>query len=501
MVTPASVYEVSRNQAIQEAKAVRDSIGQAAVGAAGRGEVHPAPSAENAVKKPGRPPLLTVGQLPRAGIAAAQDRPDWRFVVKDSLAGGVTAELRRALLANGAPADPSVPLDRRVACGPAAMPEVQDAQRIINYDAGQKNPQRPYIFGPVVQLFALDGATALSNASDFDTNFVAVAIAAVTPDTGVERDWYPLSTGYTRLGLDSGINCVYLKHSGISTSHIIASQQRPVVGGGIVKQAGSLAAGIDRAKAAVGANLAHTLAAPSTWTAVVAPATGDSLCNTSSASNAKTLDVVQFSDSPTDSIPRAARFIEGKDMMSFFGVKCATGWCIIGPNPNGELQPAVHAGALSATSGPKRGRRTDDPLWFDEQHLALPDSAEPNRLVPGFRASIVPDTGLQNKSRDYANKWYPMAHVYAPSAPPPKYQDGFGLRAGWNELRMRQINGIWFAMFVSADGTTHVRDILPMAHTFGDIPGTVRFDWVSLDDWVWVPCLDGCCLVQDGRDS
>jgi hypothetical protein len=66
MVTPASVYEVSRNQAIQEAKAVRDSIGQAAVGAAGRREVHPAPSAENAVKKPGRPPLLTVGQLPRA---------------------------------------------------------------------------------------------------------------------------------------------------------------------------------------------------------------------------------------------------------------------------------------------------------------------------------------------------------------------------------------------------------------------------------------------------
>lgn len=499
MLTPASVYEVSRNQAIQEANTVRDSIGQAAARATGRGAPQ-ARGVEPPVKKPARPPLLTVGVVQT--LASVRDRPEWRLVMQDSLAGGVSSGLRRALGAN-APGSgvPGVALDRRVSCGPAAMPEVNDAQRIINRESTPANLEPRYTYGPVVQLAALDVGTALPNAADFDTGFVVAAIAAVTPDTGVERDWYPMSTGYTRLGLGYGNNCVYLRHSPISTPHIVASQQRVVAGGGIATQAGSPAtARIDRAKASAGATVAQSLVGPGTWTAVVAPASGDSLCNTSTASNAKTLDVVEFGDSPTDSVPRAARFIEGKNMMSFLAVKCASGWCVIGPNPNAEMQPAAHAGAFSATSGPKQGRRTDDALWFDEQHLAVPDPAQPNRLVPSFRASVVPDTGLQNPSRDYQNKWYPMAHVYAPSSPPQKYQDGFGLRTGWNEIRMRQINGIWFAMFVSADGTTHVRDILPMAHTFGETPGTVRFDWVKYDDWVWVPCSDGCCLVQDGRD-
>jgi len=439
------------------------------------------------VKKPSRPPFMT--------LASLQPRPSTHWPVALDQAMGCRVDSLVNLFPGLIPAVKRNTLSGSIdsTCGSIAMPEVQDAQRIINADGS---------FGPIVQLISIDGAMALHAPADFDTGFVAVALAGVAKDTAPQSQWYPLSSGYTRLNFAYGVNCVYLRHSSVSTPNVIASQQRIVAGAGTATQAGSsVPIAIDRAKAAIGATVAHSLIGPGSWTAVVAPAEHDTLCTTSSSLNAKTLDVVQFGDSPTDSIPQAARFVEGKDMMSFIAVKCANGWCVIGPNPKASLQPAAHAGAFSATAGPKQGRRTDDILWFDEQHLALPDAAVSGKLVPGFLASIVPDTGLRNKSRDYKDKWYPMAYVYAPSKPPQKYQDGFGLRTGWNEIRMRQINGVWFAMVVSADGSTHVRDIQSMEHTFGDVPGTVRFDWVAGDDWVWVPCSDGCCLVQDGRDS
>jgi hypothetical protein len=483
-----SVYAASREEAVQEANAVRDSIGQAVSQAAGRGSR--SGGAVNVVKKPIKPLLMTLASLqPRPSLhwPAPLDETMGRV---DSLVNLVPALIpavkRNALSGHGS-------IDSDSTCGSMAMPEVQDAQRIINADGS---------FGPIVQLISIDAGMALHAPADFDTGFVAVALAGVAKDTAPESQWYPLSSGYTRLNLAYGVNCVYLRHGGFATPNVVASQQRILAGASTVTQAGSTPpTPIDRAKTAIGATVAHPLLGPSSWTAVVAPAEHDTLCTTSSAPNAMTLDVVQFGDSPTDSIPKAARFVEGKDMMSFIAVKCANGWCVIGPNPKASLQPAAHAGAFSATAGPKPGRRTDDILWFDEQHLAVPDAAVTWKLVPGFLASIVPDTGLRNKNRSYKDKWYPMAYVYAPSKPPQKYQDGFGLRTGWNEIRMRQINGVWFAMVVSADGSTHVRDIQSMEHTFGDVPGTVRFDWVRTDDWVWVPCGDGCCLVQDGRDS
>jgi hypothetical protein len=308
------------------------------------------------------------------------------------------------------------------------------------------------------------------------------------------------------LNLALGVNCVFLRHNGLRRSHVVASAtvaNAPIANSPIVNQAGSRRPheALDRALASVSANVDHSPGAPSSdWAAVIAPADSAGVCHKPDSAE-KPFDVVAFGDSPADSIPRAARFIEGKSLTSFIGVKCADAWCVIGPNVAASLQPSAHSGAFSVTAGPKQGRRTDDALWFDDQHLAVFDKVNPKKLVPGFRASIVPDTGLRNKARDYKSKWYPVAYLYAPSTPPKKYEDGFGLRTGWNEFRLRQINGIWFAMVVSPDGSTHVRDIQPMEHTFGDVPGTVRFDWLSLDDWVWVPCLDGCCLVQDGRDS
>src|ERR1043166_10272474 len=67
-----------------------------------------------------------------------------------------------------------------------------------------------------VQSTAPTGAEDLRTVQQFDTGFVLVALANVVADTQPLSQWYPLSTGYKRLNLVSGVNCVFLRHRGIA---------------------------------------------------------------------------------------------------------------------------------------------------------------------------------------------------------------------------------------------------------------------------------------------
>jgi hypothetical protein len=45
---------------------------------------------------------------------------------------------------------------------------------------------------------------------------------------------------------------------------------------------------------------------------------------------------------------------------------------------------------------------------------------------------------------------------------------------------------------------TDLRVFYVMTHGNIPIPGTTRWYWTSADDAIWIPCAEGCCIIEEG---
>jgi hypothetical protein len=249
-----------------------------------------------------------------------------------------------------------------------------------------------------------------------------------------------------------------------------------------------------------GANCIYLRRRATNWDAKIA-VPSEKGCPRSAGDRAPSLPVLAGHERAIDSVPNAARIIEGRNHEPFIGVRCGAEWCVIGARSRIELTEAAHAHAFGLPHAPPATTRARLDAWFDDQTLAVADPAT-KVLRAGFRASIVPDTGLLHRaSAQYTSGFVPVSAIYAADVPPEKYAKRFGYTKGWNLVFMHREGSLWTALILDGNDKMHLRMITNYPHTIGDAPGSARWDWWDSDEWVWAPCDAGCCLVQEGDDG
>jgi len=216
--------------------------------------------------------------------------------------------------------------------------------------------------------------------------------------------------------------------------------------------------------------------------------------------------VIASAPNSAEGSPPNSRFVESPDMSPMIGVRCALERCLIGAVGGVSVETPIHLTKdpvtgimpLDLPHAPPRSWQSERGLWFDEQHLAVLDAS--GAASPGFRSVVIADTGLPHRdTTDYAKGWVASASVFAATDPPPSYAEKFGYSKGWNRVYLRREGVIWMSLVLDPNYGIHIRPITIYPHTFGKTPGTVRWAWVDSDEWIWIPCGDGCCLVENGR--
>ena len=221
------------------------------------------------------------------------------------------------------------------------VPEYDDDQRFHDGLANSTD------YGSIVHVLAVPGLEALRTASQFNGQFIQVAIVDV--EAPPSTDLAP----YRDLGLTEH-NCLYLQHR--------------------TKFAGLW----------------------QDWLAVVAPPDKSLVCPTTpQASATQTALEVRVEPQSTNAhsdadYPPTTRFIEGVGGRTLIGVKCAVAWCVVGPRGFGNVPPSAHASA----SGMPSKAQAAVPGWFDDQVLGVPDGSGKFGIRRRIRASAVPDAAL-----------------------------------------------------------------------------------------------------------
>jgi hypothetical protein len=295
-------------------------------------------------------------------------------------------------------------------------------------------------FGPVANIYAsphLDGFKHVSQIADQRPPGLLVAVVVVDADAGAR-----LPATYTRLGLRPRVNCLWLAFER-------GDPGRP-------------------------------------WRGRISPSTQNGTCSRSEPTSNLAVERTPVSGFPEHAdYPPVGRFSEAEDGQPLLGVKCLNAWCEFGP-PNFRPKPPGH---------PNRSRQGRIKGWHDEQLLAIRTDA--GVLVPGVRAALIPDSNLVRRGEgDFLNQWVPVATLYFPADPGPKYSR-WGLSKGENLLELTDSAGVWRARITPEGGTP--RKWLRVKRTPHDdaiVPGTARFRWTRSDDGVWVPCGQACCRTD-----
>jgi hypothetical protein len=257
---------------------------------------------------------------------------------------------------------------------------------------------------------------------------------------------------------------------------------------------------------------------------VMLPADKNLVCPTSpQASATKTVLAVTaeppYSNNYAD-YPPTTRFIEGTGGRTLIGVRCATSWCVVGPQGFGDIPGAAHA----AVTGIPPKAQSVVKGWFDDQILGLPDGTGKFGIHRKIRASAIPDPGLGSlKVADFmvplgAETYKVVGRTYFPGPLPPdsKYVKVYGFSQGLNVVALRaefhpvssanpKPETVWFAQVTDANG--NVRNDIPTRRTdhrkmdaagnlvLASIPATMRWRWFDSDEDLWIECDIGCCLA------
>lgn len=331
------------------------------------------------------------------------------------------------------------------------IPEYHDEQRLSNGGSD---------YGPITYSYAYQVAGAHQDHTPFDNAWVNVAIIEVGAGT--------LYSTYRALKLETGPNCLFLKHE-----HEPGGKER--------------------------------------WRAVIAPPENGIHC--ASVNEASRVPMVAEPPVAVGTIPPVTRFEEGVGRAPRVGVKCGNQWCIVGvADGNGVLPPAFAGlpGAGTSSRWTVRG-------WFDDQTLGVTGSGGNFGIRPRVKYAIVPDDNLGNQTvqtfidATTNNSWVPVARILIPEGAqiPAKYagqNPGYALRPKMNTLWIRAtVSGadtIWTAKVSYETGGEYIypRPVRWRDHrSYGiPVPATARWRWDDRDEEIWVRCDVGCCMIEGG---
>lgn len=340
------------------------------------------------------------------------------------------------------------------------IPEFHDEQRFAS---------SPAQYGPTVMGFAspnLAGFVHEGQWNEHGARGVLSAIVYVDPD-----DTSPQGEAYTRLGLQQGINCIWI---------------------------------------------ARDPATRVVWSAYVTWSAPNTAC--SPDNKVRDLAVVRSQplgrDAPIADYPPATRFTWDSRGLPLIGVRCLSGWCDLGPRDdrgNAAFSPYSAIGnALATTPGLRTellailGDLTAVQVlgWHDEQYLSeVRVVGTDTILVPGRVLATVIPIHRAYTTMDALTRAGSASDVLV-------YVHGgvsasrYG-RPGWN-LR----NGLNRIYFGSATPTTFYATLDPAstgprwnhferhAHFDAAVISTARFRWASLDESIWIACGQACCRVD-----
>lgn len=360
--------------------------------------------------------------------------------------------------------------------------EVSDDQALNNGGGG---------YGPLAHIIPSEHLNSFTSTSTFTAaGSSGLHVAIIIVDTAVLSPYGrkagqggggaaggtsgipPLPVTYQALGLQTGYNCVYLRHEG----------------------------GADETG----------------WTAFVSRAvlTTANPCPPPQA-GARTLSVVSTQHpffTASDDYPAVTRWQEGSQggtmWLPQFGLKCGNRWCIVMPNvdtlPNPQIVE-VPGGLNSTTARPYRAWLVRG--WSDVQHLGespiTPGGGPQPRFNPaGLHSAMVPDSGLGSYTTATfsAGRWIHVATLWLNQEPGAmsKYRTKWKLKQGKNEIFLQTDAtkpGGWTGILVAGPDTV-LLDVERMDHGTHFIPGVARFRWDFSDEQGWIRCDVGCCKVS-----
>lgn len=413
--------------------------------------------------------------------------------------------------------------------GLAAMPEVNDCQRLIFADgAGAKS------YGPLGVLFASQSLGELFNPAVGDGAQYRVAAAATI------NTW---EGSYPPLHLPAGWSCLYIvRRPRQFEAHPEVQRVRPsdtaarvqvmskllrtvapkeVDTAMIRSELLSLWAGGDRPEPVyvyvahvvpVNASADSTVSCPLTNSERLAefPALAVSATPLATLVGTPGVDALGgFSAARWD-----ADFGNG-GRSQHISVRCGDAWCDVMPTDAAGPVPDLRPGDLPSTA------KVDLKGWYDQQFLSVPDPAHPGRLVPGSTlATYLPHRELGGLTDPDFDGWRVVGYIHLNEASP-TYKEKLNLEAGWNRVSLHRgelpegvqaTRGCRGAAQGSKDGEKHKLDpwwVKVEAPAGGasyfcsyrqthpgpaqDLPGIVRWRWLDDDETTWTRCPGGCC--------
>ena len=346
------------------------------------------------------------------------------------------------------------------------IPEYHDEGRLA------VDIERPgALLGPKLGIYASPFLGGFTRPAQIYEQGIPGILAALVIVEGKPGD--PVPASYSRLQLQTGLNCVYLY--------------------------------VD--PPAAGANVPNYLAHLH-YTARVSHPTGGACDRSAAAAVPTPLSVVPVRSkrfSRDEDVPAVARFdtdVSGSPIMS---VRCLNAFCEIGVTAEKYVRTPDNL------NRPNQSEAVWDPVlggdrklivkgWHDEQHLAVL-GADYNWYSSDVKALIEPDSrAAEYDSADFHDQWRTVGviQIDAPLPVTSKYYR-WGLRQGRNKLEFRynsknKPNPIWEAHIVQPKGGivdwySNVRTV----HYDVTVPAITRFRWTEADDGVWAPCGNACC--------
>jgi hypothetical protein len=326
-----------------------------------------------------------------------------------------------------------------IAASISPVPEFHDCQRFIK--------RKLFFFKEYEALYAVFAAESLAKLTFAPFNHPPnVAYAAAEVYTSLGK--------YKRLGIKKGFNCLYL----------------------------SQANGWEAFMVSVGS-------------------ANDSTCKFTLSSEqrerAKKLSVHRRAYPNLDlaQIPGVTRWDRDADGKYYITMKCGQGWCDVGLQDPAKRSPALVTDASMPDA--ERQRRLIRG-WYDQQVLAIPSGSnvKPQPVV----GTVIPDANL-GAAEFVLNTEVHVATIEIGEIA--QYKTKLGLKNGKNELYLVRTglgDNDWTA-YVGLPEDPDRKKLKAKRHGHEgenfDIPGTVRWRWLSKDETIWVRCSLGCCQVQE----
>jgi hypothetical protein len=350
--------------------------------------------------------------------------------------------------------------------------EVHDCQRLILNSGGVTGA--PLVYGPLATIFASD-SLELPISGSRDSRSVRAAAAIYS--------WGMSSTepgSYSSLGIDAGWNCLYVFKAGHGT------QAR-----------------------------------------MVKAVTDSSCLKPLPAGKGTPLRVVQSPPPPgmnADDIPPVARWAGELGVgapTNHIWIRCGGMSCEIGP-PDFKQEHGLPTEArdrvLALTSNSALTKRVlSVGGWYDQQLLAVPGSGG-ELEVSGVFATLIPYPTLGSMSEEaFRPGWQVVAYAYLPEEAT-GYREKLNFSKGVNTISLQfgekahvfrdggdpgtctvsNTGDEWWGRIESASGgAPKYFCVHRWQHTVSGkpLPGTVRWQWLNVDEKTWIRCPGGCCPI------